>query len=205
MNHSRQYNCWSLICSWNSACRCCSNYIFILHLTPGFNGSGKDNCKMRQKTFKFGDLVWLILKVWWYISWHSSSWCHKSGPILTQVMACCLTAPSHYLNQSWFLNGEVLCFSPGAISQWVPKLLLCIISLKIIHLKLLAYLPGANELTRSISWLLMIASPGHQQPQYSLWRMNQSLSSIMKVWTTYTISHWQRPIGISNVKFINEN
>ena len=26
-------------------------------------------------------------------------WRHKSGSTLAQVMACCLTAPSHYLNQ----------------------------------------------------------------------------------------------------------
>ena len=51
-------------CSWSIACRRCSNYIFILDLTPGFNGLGKDNCKMRQQTFKFWDLVQFILEVW---------------------------------------------------------------------------------------------------------------------------------------------
>ena len=44
------------------ACRRCSNYIFILDLTPGFIGLDKDNCKMRRETFKFGDLVHLILE-----------------------------------------------------------------------------------------------------------------------------------------------
>ena len=29
-------------------------------------------------------------------------WQQRSGSTLAQVMACCLTAPSHYLNQSWF-------------------------------------------------------------------------------------------------------
>ena len=28
-------------------------------------------------------------------------WWHRSGLTLAQVMACCLTAPSHYLNQCW--------------------------------------------------------------------------------------------------------
>ena len=28
-------------------------------------------------------------------------WWHRSGATLTQVMACCMTAPSHYLNQYW--------------------------------------------------------------------------------------------------------
>ena len=31
-------------------------------------------------------------------------WWHKSESILAQVMACCLMAPSHYLNQCWFLK-----------------------------------------------------------------------------------------------------
>ena len=39
------------------------NYIFILDLTPGFIGLCKDNCKKRQETFKFGDLVCLILEI----------------------------------------------------------------------------------------------------------------------------------------------
>ena len=34
-------------------------------------------------------------------------WWHRSGSTLTQVMACCLTAPSHYLNQFWFVISEV--------------------------------------------------------------------------------------------------
>ena len=63
---NRQYNCWSLRCSWNIARRRCSNCIFILDLTLGFNGLGNDNCKTRRETFKFGDLVRHILEVRWY-------------------------------------------------------------------------------------------------------------------------------------------
>ena len=58
---NRQLNCWSLTCGWSIACRRCSNYIFILDVTPGFNGSGKDSCKMRRETSKFWDLLCLIL------------------------------------------------------------------------------------------------------------------------------------------------
>ena len=54
-----QYNCWSLRCSWSIA-----NYIFLLNLTCGFNGLGKDNCKTRRETFMFGDWVRLILENW---------------------------------------------------------------------------------------------------------------------------------------------
>ena len=50
---SSQLNCWSLRCSWSIACRRCCNYIFILHLTPGFNILRKHNCKPKRETFKF--------------------------------------------------------------------------------------------------------------------------------------------------------
>ena len=45
---SRQWNCWSFRCICSIACRRCSNYIFILDLTPGFNRLHKDNRKMRR-------------------------------------------------------------------------------------------------------------------------------------------------------------
>ena len=56
---SRQLKYWSLGCN---ACRRCSNYIFILYLTPGFNRLGKDKCKTRRESFKFLDLVRFILE-----------------------------------------------------------------------------------------------------------------------------------------------
>ena len=37
---------------------------------------------------------------------------------LVQVMACCLTAPSHYLYQCWLIIIKVLWHSYEAISQW---------------------------------------------------------------------------------------
>ena len=54
--------------SWSMVCQHCANYIFILNLTPGFNGLGRANCKTRRETFKFWDLVCHILNVWQY-SW----------------------------------------------------------------------------------------------------------------------------------------
>ena len=46
-----QYKCYGHVS------RRCSNYIFILDVTPGFNGLGKDNCKSRRETLSFG--------IWW--------------------------------------------------------------------------------------------------------------------------------------------
>ena len=41
--------------------------------------------------------------------WPSDAiWRQGCGSTLAQVMACCLTAPSHYLNQCWLIICEVL-------------------------------------------------------------------------------------------------
>ena len=43
-----------------------ANYIFILDLTSGFFGLGKDNCRTIRETFMFWDTVRLMLEVWRY-------------------------------------------------------------------------------------------------------------------------------------------
>ena len=67
--HLRQYNCWSLRCSWSIACHLCSNYILILDLTPDFSGLGKGKCKTRGETFKFWHSVHLMIEVWCFFIW----------------------------------------------------------------------------------------------------------------------------------------
>ena len=54
-------------CSWSSACRRFSNYIFILYFTPSFSGLGKDNSKAMQESFNCWDLLCLILEVFHYL------------------------------------------------------------------------------------------------------------------------------------------
>ena len=40
--------------------------------------------------------------------WPSDAiWRQRSGTTLAQVMACCLTAPSHYLNHCWLIISKV--------------------------------------------------------------------------------------------------
>ena len=47
--------------------------------------------------------------------WPSDAiWRHRSMSTLAQVMACCLTAPNHYLNQCWLMISEVLWHSPDS-------------------------------------------------------------------------------------------
>ena len=38
---------------------------------------------------------------------NDSIWQHRSRSTLAQVMACCLMAPSHYLNQCWLIFSKV--------------------------------------------------------------------------------------------------
>ena len=38
-------------------------------------------------------------------------WQQRTGSTLAQVMACCLTAPSHYLNQCWLIISKVMWLS----------------------------------------------------------------------------------------------
>ena len=48
--------------------------------------------------------------------WPSDAiWWQRSGSTLAQVMACCLTAPSHYLNQCWLIISKVLWHSSEGI------------------------------------------------------------------------------------------
>ena len=50
------------MCSWGIACRCYSNYIFILDLKHGLKGLSKDSCKTRRGTLKFWNSVRLIVE-----------------------------------------------------------------------------------------------------------------------------------------------
>ena len=50
----------------------------------------------------------LWVGAWLNTLWPSDTiWRHRSGSTLAQVMACCLTAPSHYLNQCWPIISKV--------------------------------------------------------------------------------------------------
>ena len=43
----------------------------------------------------------------WGLVTSFGKWQHRSGSTLAQVMACCLTAASHYLNQCWLIISKV--------------------------------------------------------------------------------------------------
>ena len=89
-------------------------------------------------------------------------WHHRSGSTWAQVMAGCLMASSHNLNQCWFLISKR---SSGihlrAISQGVPMVLFCIMSLKIIFLRLQPHFLGANELIHHSMVMPLVTKLGH--------------------------------------------
>ena len=86
--------------------------------------------------------------------WPSDAiWRQRSGTRLAQVMACCLTAPRHYLNQCWFTISNVHWHSFEYKKILQPSI--TEISWKIIFLKFLWNLPGANELTLNMQMILV--------------------------------------------------
>ena len=80
---------------------------------------------------------------------------------LVQVMAWCRLATSHYLNQCGLIS-----MTPHGITkpQWVNQLTILVLKLEYFGW------------TRLLQWQLMpwlLASPGHQQPWYWLYRIGQ--------------------------------
>ena len=81
--------------------------------------------------------------------WPSDAiWRQGSRSTLVQVMACCLTAPRHYLNQCWLIiTIRYSDVHPRAISLEISQPSVTKISLKIIFLRFYWNLPGTSELT----------------------------------------------------------
>ena len=80
-------------------------------------------------------------------------WRQISGWTLAQVMACCLTAPSHYLNQCWVLNKVEWHSSKGNFTRDTSAINHWNYLKKIKYLKCHSNFPGANELNVfSILW-----------------------------------------------------
>ena len=70
-------------------------------------------------------------------------WRQRSGSTLAQVTACCLTAPSHYLNQCWLIISKVEWHSSKGE---IPQPSITEIIWKIKDLKFHSNFQGANEL-----------------------------------------------------------
>ena len=113
---------------------------------------------MQNLTFCFVSLNKLLGK--WWSCWQFNSlgpsdaiWRQRSGSTLVHVMACCLTAPSHYLNH-WSLRSSDVHLRAILIEISQPSATK--MSLKIIFLRFYWNLPGANELRchdSHVTWL----------------------------------------------------
>ena len=66
--------------------------------------------KKRLVAFIWGQFSLVFVNTLWFNSLRPSDaiWLQRSQSPLAQVMACCLTAPSHYLNQCWLLSSQIL-------------------------------------------------------------------------------------------------
>ena len=79
----------------------------ILHIFHGHRHTANRR-RCFTNVFEFYNIQWTILL------YSINSFCpgdairrHGTRSTLAQVMACCLTAPSHYLNQCWLIIGDV--------------------------------------------------------------------------------------------------
>ena len=88
-------------CSWSSADRRCSNYIWVIDNLIVYEGASYIR-DMTVYVIQTLNLLWPSDVIWW----------HRSRSASAQVMACCLTAPSDYQNQCLLLMSEVLWYSP---------------------------------------------------------------------------------------------
>ena len=84
----------------------------------------------------------------WHVnsSWHSDAIWQINGSTLAQLMVCCLTAPSYYMNQCWLINW-LRDMHLRAISQEVLKnYSICNLNGKFTLLKYFEHLPGTDVL-----------------------------------------------------------
>ena len=102
-----------------------------------------------------------------------TTWWHRSGSTLAQVMACCVMVPSHHWIQCWLLISSLCGIHLIAISHQEPKLLFCIMRLKSILLKLMPF--------SQVQW---VKSPK--------WRPNNFLNfvSVTYFWSLLTAMEW---------------
>ena len=158
-------------CSWSSADRRCSNYIWVINNSIAYEGAPyiRDLTVSQymivpvpqQTANRVHSSSGVVFDVRVNSLWPSDAkWRHRSGSTLAQVMTWCQTAPSHYLNQYWL---EIFCIHPSAISQKMRNICWQQSSYEINILNIFMLLLGGNELTRMGLWdlLAMLISIAH--------------------------------------------
>ena len=69
------------------------------------------NCMPKYRLQNVGQLAQASMSYIHSLRPGDAIWRHRSGSTLARVMACCLTAPSHYLKQCWLIISKVLWHS----------------------------------------------------------------------------------------------
>ena len=110
---------------------------------------------------KSGNSLWLCDAIWW----------HRSWSILVQVMACCLTAPSHYLNQLLHFISKILYHLP--VSNFTLSA-----QTTILH----------NEFENYNSRTIATSPRGQWVNQHSLSEMGAWISNVYL--TVFIITYW---------------
>ena len=107
---------WTLVLIWRWWWRhvpFLPEYLNTLRPRPKWRSS----CRWHFQMHSFEENVWIAIKI--SPNYHvtkvqinslrpsDTMWRHRSGSTLAQVMTCCLTAPSNYLNQCWLVIRKV--------------------------------------------------------------------------------------------------
>ena len=101
-------------------------------------------------------------------------WCLGSWTTSFQVIACCLSASSHYLKQCWLIISKVFGIHLMAVSKEMLKTYILNMSVKITNLRLQLHQPGASELICCTMCMLINTKQYHQAKFFfpRLWILN---------------------------------
>ena len=99
---------WWPVTSWTNA-----DLLLIGSLGTNFSGIRTQIQNFHKSLWNVYEMAVIMSRERWVNSLVPSdaTWRHRTMSTLVQVMACCLTAPSHYLNQCWLNIIRVLWHS----------------------------------------------------------------------------------------------
>ena len=147
--------------------------------------------KIRRNENVINALKQKVLDTHWHVNslWHSDAiWQLRSGLTLAQLMVCCLTAPSHYLNQCWLINW-LRVMHVRVISR-VLNHSISNLNYKFTLLKYFEHLPGTDVLNNlqqlyfvgftqwqpinlGMSWNLKRKKKRHTDNKHFVWQWDQ--------------------------------
>ena len=98
---------WPLSCSMVCIFYCDFTTVLQSMMTPTERSLLHEHWRKKYMFFSCIDRALVIRWRLTHCGLIDAIWRQRSGSSLTQVMACCLMAPSHYLNQCWLITSMV--------------------------------------------------------------------------------------------------